>query len=92
MQPTSGFQYKRISGTTIGTTVIKANYLKNVIIGNNKVGTVTLYDDASGTSSAVLTSISNSSSVPASISFDTRLRNGLVAVAEGTTDLLITYN
>lgn len=96
MQPISGFQYKRVSGTAAGTTVIKADsgYLKGIVMGQNKTGTIALYDHASGTSStSLLTNINNTSgTAPVSIDFDIRFRNGLVAELGGTTDILVIYN
>ena len=95
MQPTSGFQYKRVSGTAAGTTVIKASYgqLKNIVIGQNKTGTIALYDHASGTSAAsLLVNLDNTAgTTPVSINFDMRFRNGLVAEIGGTTDILVIY-
>ena len=95
MQPTSGFQYKRVSGTAAGTTVIKADYgfLKGIVIGQNKEGTITFYDNASGTSSASLLSVvnNNAGSIPTNINFDMRFKKGLVAELGGTTDMLIIY-
>ena len=95
MQPVSAFQYARVSGTEAGTTVVKADYgrLERIVIGANKEGTVALYDNASGTSTAsLLTTINNNSgSIPVDIDFDLRFKNGLVAEVGGTTDLLIIY-
>lgn len=95
MQPVSGFQYKRISGTAAGTTVIKASstVLHSIVIGQNKTGTVTFYDNASGTTAAsLLANIDNTTGTqPTSLVFNAQMKNGLVAESGGTTDMLVIY-
>ena len=95
MQPTSGYSYKRVSGTAAGTTVIKDayGYLKGLAIGQNKEGTVTIYDNASGAAADdYLSAIDNNAgSIPTSLNFDMRFKKGLTAVVGGTTDMLFIY-
>lgn len=95
MQLPSGAQWKRVSGTAAGTTVIKSNLttLYGVVIGQNKTGTVTFYDNASGTSAAThMTAIDNTAGTPGqSLYIGARCRNGITVVTAGTTDMLVTF-
>jgi len=89
------YSWQRISGTAAGTTVISpvSGNLKSVVIGQNKTGTVTFYDNASGTSSLLMFNLDNTiGSIPTSLSIDAHLRYGLVAVVGGTTDMTVIYN
>jgi hypothetical protein len=95
MQPVSNGQQTRISGTAAGTTEIRdadANFVR-VIIPTLKTGTVSFYDTtiALGTSSAsFLCDIQNTvGTIPQSVEMGFRVRNGLVGVSGGTTDLLV---
>ena len=96
MQLPEGAQWARVQGTAAGTTTIKASKtaLYNVVIGQNKTGTATFYDSASGTTSSYLMAVDNtvaSGGVPNSLAVDARLRNGLTVVVAGTVDMLVTY-
>ena len=94
MQPVSGFSKVRINGTGAGTTVIKAfpTVLHAIVIGQNKTGTVTFYDDATGTSSGRLIDIDNTCGTrPLTIPIGMQMRNGIVAELGGTTDMLVIY-
>ena len=95
MQPNSGYQYKRVSGTAAGTTVIQDHngVLKGYLIGQNKTGTITIYDNATGTTADSLLSVinNNSGSIPLSADLQVRFKDGLVAETGGTTDILFIY-
>lgn len=96
MQLPEGAQYYRVAGTTAGTTVIKAEKtaLYNIVIGQTKTGTVTFYDNASGTASGYLMDVINSAAaggLPVSLVINARLRKGLTVVVGGTTDMLVMY-
>jgi hypothetical protein len=95
MQLPNGAQWQRISGTAAGTTVVKASEttLYGVVIGQNKTGTVTFYDHASGTSAtSKLGSVDNTCGTqPTSLDIGARMRNGIVAETGGTTDMLVIY-
>ena len=95
MQPISGDQWTRVSGTAAGTTIVKASstVLRRVVIGANKAGTVAFYDNASGTSAASLitTLNNNSGSIPTHIDFGLQCKDGLVAESSGVTDLVVVY-
>lgn len=95
MQPISGFQWQRISGTAAGTTVVKASptVLHAVVLGQNKTGTVTFYDHASGTSAtSLMTKLDNTvGTQPTTVTFNSQCKNGLVAESGGTTDMLVIY-
>jgi hypothetical protein len=94
-QPVDGAQYKRISGTGAGTTVVldRPGNWRCLFIGQTKTGTVTLYDVATASGTAAgnfVTEIVNANSgVPIASTPNLKMRYGLVAVAGGTTDLLI---
>lgn len=97
MQLPEGAQYYRISGTAAGTTVIKPSKtaLYGIVIGQTKTGTVTFYDNATGTASGGLMDVVNATAgagaIPTSIEVGARLRNGLTVVVGGTTDMLVMY-
>ena len=89
--------YTRISGTAAGTSLVvnRSQVLEGVFIGQNKTGTVSLYDSATtaGTSSTnFLGDIQNTcGSVPVGPKIGASLHNGLVAVTGGTTDMLLIW-
>jgi len=95
MQPVSGHQWKRVSGTVAGTTVVKASssVLKGIVFGQNKTGTVSIYDNATGTASGIFQSFDNTSgTVPQSIEINAQMRKGIVAEIGGTTDCVVIYD
>jgi glycine cleavage system protein P-like pyridoxal-binding family len=96
MQPVSGYSWKRISGTAIGTAVVSAEAvtLHSVVIGENKTGTIAFYDNATGSAAAdyMVTLQNTAGTVPQNIVLDAQCKNGLSYVVSGTTDLLITYS
>lgn len=99
MPDTASFsQYKRISGTAAGTTVVmnRNGSLERIILGSNKTGTISFYDVASsdGTASTnFIMAIDNTSgTIPSSVECGFRVKAGLVAVTGGTTDILAVYN
>jgi hypothetical protein len=95
MQPVSGYQWKRISGTAIGTAVVIAEptTLHSVVIGVNTTGTIALYDSATGSVTAdyMVTLQNTCGTVPQNVIIDARCKNGLAYVVSGTTDLMVTY-
>jgi hypothetical protein len=94
LQPVSGYQHQRVSGTAAGTTVVKASttVLHKIIMGQNKTGTITVYDNASGTASGILGNFDNTCGTrPLSIPINAQMRKGIVAELGGTTDALFIY-
>lgn len=95
MQLPEGAQWKRVQGTAAGTTVLKDSrtVLYGVVIGQNKTGTVTFYDHASGTSAtSYMTAVDNTSGTqPTSLYFGMRMRNGITVTTGGTTDMLVAF-
>lgn len=94
MQPESGYKWKRISGTAIGTAVVipEPTVLHSIIIGENKTGTIAFYDDTAGSSSSYMFTLQNTcGTVPQNLIIDAQCRYGLSYVVSGTTDLCITY-
>ena len=97
-QPVSAAQWKRLSGTAAGTTVISETpaTLCTVTAGGNYTGTITFYDaSTAGGSSAtnlMLAINNNSGSVPVTIDPYVSTRNGIVAVLGGTTDVLVGWD
>ena len=91
------YTYTRISGTAAGTSLVvsRSQVLEGIFIGQNKTGTVSLYDSATtgGTSSSnYLGDIQNTcGSVPVGPRIGASLKNGLVAITGGTTDMLLIW-
>lgn len=96
MVSTDLYQWQRVSGTAAGTTVVKAEpgNLKTIIMGQNKTGTATFYDHASGTSATSLMFIlqNTSGTSPLALDINCRFKNGLVAETGGTTDMTVIYS
>lgn len=99
MADTSSFaQYKRMSGTAAGTTVFmdRNGSFEGVIIGTNKEGTVTFYDVATAAGTAagnyIVAVNNNSGTIPTRVEMGFRVKNGLVGVSGGTTDVTVVYN
>lgn len=94
MQPVSGYQWSRVSGTAAGTTTIKANEtrLHAVVIGDSKTGTITVYDNATGTASGYFQAFNNNiGTIPQSVLVDAQFRKGLTVVLGGTVDMTFVY-
>lgn len=95
MQPVSGNQYKRISGTGAGTTVISdaPATLSSVVAGGNYTGTLSFYDTATaaGTTSAnLLIALNNNvGSIPSGVYPNVQCKTGITVVVGGTTDALV---
>jgi len=96
MQPTSLYQWTRLSGTTAGTTTIATTSggLKSIVMGDNAEGTVTFYDSSSGTSSAteIFAINNNVGSIPTALDVNVNFKSGLVAVTSGTTDMTVMWS
>lgn len=92
MQPVSGNNWTRVSGTAAGTTTVtdRAATLDKVFYGIARTGTVVLYDSASGTSSRVITTCQNAGNFT-SMSMEIACKDGIVAVTSGTTDLVVVW-
>lgn len=93
MQPYGAGSWHRISHTA-GTTVslfAAPKVLEKVVMGSNSEGTVTFYDNASGTSSATECLVVDDAGVdfPQTLNCDFQLRNGLTYVAGGTVDVTL---
>ena len=95
MQPNSGFQWVRISGTVAGTTVISVNstMLHAVVVGENKTGTATFYNDGTtNTAAQYMFAVQNTcGSLGHNIVVDAECNKGLTVATGGTTDLLVIY-
>ena len=93
MQPISGDQFVRVSGTGAGTTAIKVSstVLTRIIIGADKEGTVSFYDHPSGATNLIAVINNNAGSIPINVDFGIQCRNGLTAIVGGTTDLTVVY-
>jgi len=88
-----GFSHKNI--VAAGTTNLKTNYglLEAAHMSTPFVGTVEIYDQASGTSDATLVqTIGTPSAFPVTLNFHARMKNGITIVATGTPTVLITYD
>ena len=98
LQPVSGGQYTRISGTGAGTTVINPNAgnFYRVVVGGNFTGTATFYDSATAGGSAAANYIiamnNNSGTIPMNVEIGARTKNGLIAVVGGTTDMTVIWD
>jgi hypothetical protein len=90
----SGAQYQRVSGTAAGTTVVYPlpGVLYRVVLGQGKTGTVSLYDSDSAVENLIAAVDNNSGTVPTFVDFGCRVKNGIVAVVSGTTDVTVIYN
>ena len=90
-------QYKHISGTGAGTTVLKdsAGQIDRIVIPLNKTGTALFYDTplASGTTASnLIYAISNTvGTIPTSITLEHRVKDGCVIIVGGTTDFTVIY-
>lgn len=97
-QPVSSSNYKHISGTAAGTTVISNQEcsFNSVTFGGNYTGTLTFYDcdtEAGTTTANLLISVNNNSgSIPTTFSPAVQTNNGLTVVIGGTTDALVGYS
>lgn len=97
MQLPEGAQWKRVSGTGAGTTVVKDSrtVLYGILIGQNKTGTATVYNtnDAAGTAATNLFStIDNTSGTsPQFITTIAGMNKGITVVTGGTTDMTFIY-
>lgn len=82
-QPVSGFSYSRI--TAAGSGVLRNRpalfHTANVEIST---GTIVLYDNASGTSSAVVATLGGGAAIANTFVYDVNLTQGLYYVATGT--------
>lgn len=97
MNRTDQPQWQRISGTAAGTTTLisgREGFFHRVIIPTQKEGTVTFYDvNGATTSASEIAAISEfgAGTIPQHVDMGFRVRNGLVAVSGGTTDLVVVY-
>jgi hypothetical protein len=95
MQPVDGFQWKRIEGTVDGTATVIAEptLLHSIIIGENKTGTVTFYDDDTTTTAAqYMFAVQNTcGSIGHVIIVDAQCKKGLTYKLGGTADMMVTY-
>lgn len=87
----SGYEYKRITGA--GSAALRAipSVLHTVTV-EASTGTVTLYDNASGTSAQVVATVGGGAASPATFTYDAQLRRGLYYVATGTPVLTLTVS
>lgn len=96
MQPISGSQWTRVSGTAAGTTVVAnaPTVLQKILLPSQKTGTVTIYDNASGTSATTLVAVipNTNGTIPVSIDLGIQMRRGIVAETGGTTDFVVIWN
>lgn len=97
MQPSQA-QWKRVSGTAAGTTVVFARNgsFERIVLGQNKTGTATFYDtdSASGTAATnyIATIDNTSGTVPHSVEVGIAVKKGLTVVVGGTVDMTVIYN
>ena len=94
MQPNNGVQWYNLATTSAGTPTIKAEpcILVGVMIGNNKTGTVTFHDSASGTTAKFMSGISNAAgTAPVYVQMNAQMKAGLTAVVGGTVDVTVFY-
>ena len=95
MSRVAGYQWTQVLGTAAGTTTVTASsaVLKKVYIPALLVGTVILYDSASGTSTKWITVPNETVDFPSMLDFNATFRNGIVAVkSAGTTDVTIVWD
>lgn len=84
----------RLSGTAAGTTVCitaRSGIFQRVVVGGNYTGTATFYDSATAAGTTATNYIcsfnNNSGSVPMNVEVGCRVKDGLVAVLGGTTEM-----
>lgn len=97
MQLPEGAQFKRVNGTSAGTTVVKDSrtVLYGILLGQNKTGTATIYNTnvAGGTAAAnYFAAIDNTSgTIPQSLQLGAAFNKGITVVTGGTTDMTFIY-
>lgn len=84
----SGGEYRRISAAGSATLHTGAAILDRVTV-QVSTGTVTLYDNASGTSSDIVLE-TPTVTAPVTLSLEAQLKNGLYYVATGTPVVTVT--
>lgn len=96
MQPVSGNNWTRLSGTAAGTTVVanRSANLEGIFYGGAKTGTVTFYDakTAAGTSDAGLIGGITNAGALLQINMGIACKKGIVAITSGTTDMVVVWH
>ncbi len=91
------FTYTRVSGTAAGTSVISAApiCLGGIFIGQNKTGTVSMYDSATAAGTAAgnyMGDVENTcGTTPIGPLIGAWTHNGLTVFTSGTTDMLFIW-
>lgn len=95
MQPVSGENWTKVSGTAAGTTTVATRNctLASVVIPSSKTGTVTIYDNGSGAASGNFIEVVNDSvDFPTTLPLNLSMKKGITAVVGGTTSVVITWH
>lgn len=95
-QPVDGSQYKRITATAAGTTnvLVRKGTLHGVYLPATKTGTASLYDQNAGSAaSTLICEIANTTgTIPTTVPFGLRVKDGLTVVTGGTVDFTLLYD
>jgi hypothetical protein len=87
----NGYEYKRISAA--GSAALRAvPSVLHTITVEASTGTVTFYDNASGTSAQVVATVGGGAASPETFVYDAQLRRGLYYLATGTPVLTVTVS
>lgn len=87
----ANFDYTYISAAGSAALKAQGGQLGKAIINGPYTGTVTLYDNPTGTSSATIAVFGTPSLVPNSVGVDLSFHKGLYYVATGTPSLTVTF-
>ena len=77
------FEYERINAAGSGALRAVPSLLHTINV-EASTGTITFYDNATGTSAAVVAVVGGGAATPETLTYDCQLRNGLYYVATGT--------
>lgn len=87
----NGYEYKHINAA--GSAVLRARpSVLHTINVHVATGTVILYDNASGTSTAIMGTFGGGAAVANSFVFDAQLKQGLYYLATGTPSMTVTVS
>ena len=93
MQPISGGEFVNIAGTAAGTVTIKDRscVLDRIILPSTKTGTVTFYDNATGTTAAsqIFEIVNDTVDFPTAVKCNLQCKNGLTYFSGGTVGMTV---
>ena len=94
IQPISGFNWSKLSGTLAGTTTVCVgeHVFDGVHFGTTTTGTVTFYDSESGTNAYPMFTAVNNATTSSNTNIHVGVRRGITATKGGTVDCLVTWH